>query len=282
MDKNSTYELSNGVKIPVVGFGTWQTPDGDVAEKSVIAALQAGYRHIDTAAIYGNEESVGKGIKNSGVAREEIFVTTKLWNDSHGYEQAKSALATSLKKLGLAYVDLYLIHWPNPVEIRKVWEESNQAAWKYMEEALQQGLVKAIGVSNFHGRHIDSLLKTAKVAPHANQIYLSPSDTQDEIVAYNKQHNILTQAYSPLGTGTLLDLPELKAIAAKHNKSVAQVLIRWSLQQGVNPLPKSVTESRIIENFNVFDFELDNDDNTAIAKLKGTGKVAANPDEVGW
>jgi diketogulonate reductase-like aldo/keto reductase len=277
---NSTYKLKNGVEIPVVGFGTWQTPDGDVAENAVLDAIKAGYRHIDTAAVYKNEASVGRGIAKSGVRREELFVTTKLWNDAHGYEEAKAALADSLEKLGLDYVDLYLIHWPNPLAIRDSWQEKNRAAWKYMEEALTQGKVRAIGVSNFLPHHIDSLLETATVKPHVNQIYLSPSDTQEEIVAYNNQHGILTQAYSPLGTGTLLDIPELKEIADHYGKSVAQIAIRWSLQKGFNPLPKSVTTSRIIENIDLFDFELDAEDIAVIDGLKGVAKVSKNPDEV--
>ncbi|MCL2559015.1 MAG: aldo/keto reductase [Turicibacter sp.] len=277
---NSTYTLANGVEIPVVGFGTWQTPDGDVAENAVLDAIKAGYRHIDTAAVYKNEEGVGHGIANSGVPREDLFVTTKLWNDAHGYEEAKAALADSLEKLGLDYVDLYLIHWPNPFAIRDSWQEKNQAAWKYMEEALEQGLVRAIGISNFRTHHIDSLLETAKVKPHVNQIYLSPSDIQEDVVAHNEKHGILTQAYSPLGTGTMLEVPALKEMAAKYRKSVAQVAIRWSLQKGFNPLPKSVTTSRIIENIDLFDFELSAADMAVIDGLKGSGKVASNPDEV--
>jgi len=278
LQMNSTYKLSNGVEIPVIGFGTWQTPAGEVAKNAVLDALKAGYRHIDTAAIYQNEEGVGEGIALSGVPREEIFVTTKLWNDAHGYEEAKVALADSLKKLGLDYVDLYLIHWPNPAAIRDSWQEKNQAAWKYMEEALEQGLVRSIGISNFRRHHIDSLLETAVVTPHANQIFLCPSDTQAEVVAYNDQHGILTQAYSPLGTGSLLEVPQLKEVANKYGKSVAQVAIRWSLQKGYNPLPKSITTSRIIENIDVFDFALSAEDMSIIDGLKDSGAVAADPD----
>jgi diketogulonate reductase-like aldo/keto reductase len=282
MSLTDTYTLANGVKIPVVGFGTWQTPDGDVAESSVIAALEAGYRHIDTAAIYRNEESVGRGIANSGIPREEIFVTTKLWNDAHGYEAAKVALDDSLERLGLDYLDLYLIHWPNPKAIRETWQKDNAGAWKAMEEALEAGKVRAIGVSNFHPHHIDELLKTAKVVPMVNQIYLSPSDMQRELVAYNEKHNILTEAYSPLGTGKIFEVEELKELAAKYNKSVAQVVLRWSLQHGYLPLPKSVTPSRIKENGEIFDFELSEEDVAFIDTLHGVAGLAANPDEVGF
>lgn len=276
---NSTYKLANGVEVPVVGFGTWQTPDGNVAENAVLDALNAGYRHIDTAAVYGNEEGVGNGIAKSGIDRSEIFVTTKAWNDVHTYEDAKKALANSLEKLGLNYVDLYLIHWPNPLAVRDRWQERNQDVWRYFEEALEAGLVRSIGVSNFHERHIDSLLETAKIVPHVNQIHLSPSEMQPEVVVANNKHGILTQGYSPLGTGSILEVPALVDIAKKHGKTSAQVAIRWSLQKGYNPLPKSVTTSRIIGNIDVFDFELTDEEVKIIEGLAGTGRVASNPDE---
>lgn len=234
-----TYALNNGTKIPIVGFGTWQTPDGQVAYDSVLAALKAGYRHIDTAAAYGNEDSVGKAIADSGVAREDLFVTTKLWNADHGYEQTKAALATSLKKLGLDYVDLYLIHWPNPVAMRNNFEQLTADTWRAMEELYASRKARAIGVSNFRPKHLDVLLKTAKVVPAVNQIFLNPSDMEADVVAYNESHGILSEAYSPLGTGKIFGIPELKTIADKYHKSVAQVVLRWSLQNGFLPLPKS-------------------------------------------
>lgn len=274
------YKLNSGYEIPALGFGTWQTPDGDVAEVSVRTALEAGYRHIDTAATYGNEVSVGEGIKNSGVSREDIFLTTKLWNDAHGYQLAKDALKESMDKLGVDYLDLYLIHWPNPKELRDNWAEANAEAWRAMEEAVEAGLVRSIGVSNFHPHHMEELLKTAKIVPAVNQIYISPSDQQEKLVAYNNEHGILSQAYSPLGTGTILTDSELLAIATKYAKTPAQVAIRWSLQKGFNPLPKSVTPSRIVENFNVFDFELSREDMKTIDGLKGIGKEALDPDNL--
>ena len=276
---NSTYKLANGVEIPVVGFGTWQTPDGEVAQNSVLDALKAGYRHIDTAAIYGNEEGVGQGIAKSGILREEIFVTTKAWNDVLTFEDAKAALADSLEKLGLDYVDLYLIHWPNPITVRDCWEERNKELWRYFEEALEAGLVRSIGVSNFHEHHLDALVKTAKIVPHVNQIHLSPGDMQSKVVAANEKRGILSQGYSPLGTGKLLEVPALMAIAKQHRKTVAQVAIRWSLQNGFNPLPKSVTTSRIISNFDVFDFELTDEQMNVIDKLASVGTLASDPDD---
>jgi len=278
--KESTYTLANGVKIPVIGLGTWQAEDGDVAEKAVLSALQAGYRHIDTATRYENEGSIGRAIKASGIPREEIFVTTKVWNDAHTYEDAKMKLTASLKDLGLDYVDLYLIHWPNPASAREFWQTRNQDVWRFLEDAYEEGKIRAIGVSNFHERHLDSLLETARIKPMVNQIYLSPSDMQEEVVACNEKHGILTQAYSPFGTGTLLDVPELKNIGDKYGKSPAQIALRWSLQKGFNPLPKSVTASRIRDNIDLFDFELTVDDVAIIDGLKGSAKMAHNPDEI--
>ncbi len=278
MSLTDTYTLANGVKIPIVGFGTWQTPDGEVAEKSVIEALKAGYRHIDTAAAYGNEESVGRGIAKSGIAREDIFVTTKLWNANHSYELAKKAIDESLNKLGLDYLDLYLIHWPNPKEFRDHWEEANQQTWKAMEEAVDEGKIRALGISNFLPHHIDSLLETARIKPVVNQIFLNPSDRQEEVVTYNQTHDILSEAYSPLGTGKIFSIPELKDIAEKYNKTIAQVVLRWSLQHEFLPLPKSVHAERIVENAQLFDFELSKEDMAAIDQLEGRAGRASDPD----
>lgn len=273
-----TYTLNNGTKIPIVGFGTWQSKDGDEAYNAVKAALEAGYRHIDTAAAYGNEESVGQAIKDSGINREELFVTSKLWNDDHGYESAKKALDLSLQKLGLDYLNLYLIHWPNPLKFRNEWQQRNADSWRAMEEALEDGKVRAIGVSNFRPHHLDELLKTAKVTPAVNQIFLNPSDTEDETVAYNKSHGILSEAYSPLGTGKIFTIPELKDIADKYNKTVAQIVIRWSLQHGFLPLPKSVHTDRIKQNTDIFDFELSDADVQAIDQFHGVAGLATDPD----
>ena len=280
--KMETYQLNNGMSIPTVGFGTWQTPDGEVAERSVLHAIQAGYRHIDTAAAYGNEESVGRAIKKSGVKREDLFITTKLWNNAHSYEKAAAAIDESLAKLDLDYVDLYLIHWPHPLEIRGNYEEANAGTWRAMEEALEAGKVKAIGVSNFHPHHLEALLKTAKVTPAVNQILLNPSDMQPEIVSYCQDKGILLEGYSPLGTGKIFEVESLKEIADKYNKTVAQVVLRWSLQHGFLPLPKSVTPKRIEENLDVFDFELASEDMEKIDGLRGQAGFALNPDEANF
>ncbi len=275
---NKNYTLNNGLEIPVVGFGTWQTPDGEVAELSVLTALKAGYTHIDTAAAYKNEESVGRAIKKSGLNREDLYITTKLANPSHTYEDAQQSIKDSLEKLDLDYIDLYLIHWPNPVTSRHEWKKRNADSWRAMEEAVDAGLIKSIGVSNFHPHHIDALLETARIKPAVNQILLNPSDMQEELVRYNKKHDILSEAYSPLGTGKIFEVESLKDLASKYNKTVAQVVIRWSLHHGFLPLPKSVTPERIVSNFDVYDFELSPEDIALIDGLKGTAGSAIDPD----
>ncbi|MDR3147515.1 MAG: aldo/keto reductase [Treponema sp.] len=272
------FTLSNGVKIPCIGFGTWQTPDGDLAVSSVQAALQAGYRHIDTAAIYGNEESVGRAIRESGIPRRDIFLTTKLWNDEHGYETTLRAFETSAKKLGTDYFDLYLIHWPNPAKFRRNWQEANAGTWRAFEELYKAGKLKSIGVSNFHERHIEPLLKTATIVPQVNQIRLCPGCTQDAVVNYCRAKNILLEAYSPLGVGKIFEAPQMQVFADKYHRSVAQICIRWSLQRGYLPLPKSVTPERIVENAKVFDFELSPEDVEKIAGLTGIAGPAPDPD----
>ena len=277
-----TYKLNNGVEIPVVGFGTWQTPNGQVAKDAVLAALNAGYRHIDTAAAYGNETSVGEAIKASGVKRDELFVTTKLWNSDHGYENAKKAIDKSLENLGLDYLDLYLIHWPNPAAMRENWAELNAESWRAMEEAVKAGKIRSIGISNFRKHHIDELLKTAEIKPAVNQNYLNPSDMQADLVKYNDELGILNEAYSPLGTGGLLGNETVKEVAANYGKSTAQVLLRWSLQHKFLPLPKSVHADYIKANAEIFDFELSADDMKKLDGLHGVATVAANPDEVNF
>jgi len=225
-----TYTLSNGVEIPCIGFGTWQTPDGEVAVSSVLSALEAGYRHIDTAQGYGNEESVGIAVKKSGIKREEIFITSKLANNDHGYERTMAAFEGTMKRLDMDYLDLYLIHWPNPIAFRDNWQEANAGTWKAFEELYKAKRIRAIGISNFHPHHIEELMKTATIAPMVNQIRLGPGDTQDEVVDYCRAHNILLEAYSPFGVGKLFEVPEMKALAEKYGKTIAQIAIRWSLQ----------------------------------------------------
>lgn len=273
-----TYTLNNGVKIPIIGFGTWQTPDGDIAKHAVEVALNAGYRHIDTAAAYGNEKSVGQAIKNSGINRHDLFITTKLWNADHGYKSAKAAIDRSLQNLMVDYLDLYLIHWPNPVDMRDHWAEANAESWRAMEEAVQAGKIRAIGVSNFRKRHLDELLKTAEIKPVVNQIMLNPSDLQPDVVKINNELKLLSEAYSPLGTGGLLGNETVNEIASEVGKSPAQVLIRWSLEHGFLPLPKSVHDKYIRANAEVFDFNLSSEQMNKLDSLHGVSGLATDPD----
>jgi diketogulonate reductase-like aldo/keto reductase len=272
------YQLCNGVKIPCVGFGTWQAPDGETTVAAVKEALALGYRHIDTAAVYGNEESVGRAVKESGIPREAIFITSKLWNSDHGYEATLKAFEITMGKLGLDYLDLYLIHWPNPVKFRSNWQEANAGTWKAFEKLYKAQKIRSIGISNFRPHHIDALLKTAEISPMVNQIRLCPGEIQPEVVEYCKSHQILLEAYSPLGTGRIFDVPEMKAFADKYQKSIAKVCLRWSLQMGYLPLPKSVTASRIKENAAIFDFELSDTDVQIIAGLTGCCGLSSDPD----
>ncbi len=278
-----TLTLNNGVEIPVIGFGTWQSPSGEVAYNAVMAALESGYVHVDTATAYGNEESVGKAIndymRKSGTKRENLFITTKLQNPDHGYERTKKAIDNSLSLLGLDYIDLYLIHWPNPIAFRDNWQEMDKESWRAMEEAYREGKIRALGLSNFHPRHIDVILEDASIKPSVNQIKFCPGINQKEVVDYSRSKGMLLEAYSPMGTGAVLSNPDMISLSKKYNKSVAQLCIRYSLQSGYIPLPKSITPSRIKDNTLVFDFELTEDDMKRIEGIVPEGLTAArNPD----
>ncbi len=273
-----SYTLANGVKIPCVGFGTWQAPDGEIAASSVKAAIQAGYRHIDTAAAYQNEESVGRGIRESGVNRQQLFVTTKLWNLVRGYKETIDACHQSLKKLGLDYLDLYLIHWPNPARFRDHWQEYNAETWRAFESLYKAGDVRAIGVSNFRQHHLDELSKTAAETPMVNQIRLCPGDIMPDVVEYCRAHGMLLEAYSPLGNGKIFKVPEVARMAEKYGKTVAQICLRWSLQMDFLPLPKSVTPGRIEENAQIFDFSLSEEDVEMLTRLQADVGGASDPD----
>jgi diketogulonate reductase-like aldo/keto reductase len=263
--------LNNGVEMPQLGFGVWQVPD-DEAERAVAVALEAGYRSIDTAAAYGNEEGTGKAIAASGVPREDVFVTTKLWNNDHGYDSALRAFDTSLDRLGLDYVDLYLIHWPTPARDRYV------DTYKAFEKILADGRARAIGVSNFLPEHLERLIAETSVIPAVNQIELHPHLQQHAAREYHAEQGIATEAWSPLGQGKgLLEVPAIVAIARKHGRTPAQVVLRWHLQQGNIVIPKSVTPSRIRENISVFDFTLDTEDLAAISALNEDRRLGPDP-----
>lgn len=281
MDQLSdAYMLSNGVSVPCVGFGTWQIKNGKATVDAVNSALQAGYRHIDTAAIYENEEGVGKAVRASGIAREEIFVTSKLWNSQRGSQKPLTAFEKTLKTLNLDYLDLYLIHWPATPHQYKNWQELNLETWRAFEAIYATGKVRAIGVSNFTANHLEPLIQAADIMPMVNQIELHPGMRQEKTVRFCRDHQIVVEAWGPLGRGQLLANPQLSAIAANYNKSVAQVCVRWCLQHGCLPLPKSVNKSRIIENADVFDFVLSNDDMAKIDALPLVGFSGLDPDKV--
>lgn len=266
-----TFKLYNGVRVPCVGYGTYLTPDGDIAKNSVKEALKVGYRHIDTAFIYGNEKAVGEGLRESGIDRKEIFVTTKHWVTMRGFEKASEAIDISLKNLRLDYLDLYLIHWPCVEKVSPDWKEINASTWRAFEDAYKSGKIRAIGVSNFQKKHYDALAERCEIKPMVNQIEFHPGYIQSETVAYSQKQGMLVQAFSPLGCGAVLSDKTLEAIAKKYNKSVAQLCLRFVLQSGLNVLTKSVTPSRIIENADIFDFEINAEDMAVISALPELG-----------
>ncbi|WP_327674268.1 MULTISPECIES: aldo/keto reductase [unclassified Streptomyces] len=267
--------LNNGVTMPQLGFGVFQVPD-DEAHAAVTSALDAGYRSIDTAALYENEKGTGRAIADYGLAREDVFVTTKLWNTEQGRDTALRAFDASLERLGMDYVDLYLIHWPVPSRDKYV------ETWQAFEEILASGRARAIGVSNFLPEHLDRLAAETSVVPALNQIELHPRLQQSELRAYDAEHGIATEAWSPLGRGNgVLDDEIVTALARKYDRSPAQIALRWHLQLGNVVIPKSVTPSRIRENIAVFDFELSSDDIAALAGLETGERVGPDPAVLG-
>lgn len=263
--------FNDGRTIPQIGLGVWQTPN-DVAVTAVEAALGAGYRHIDTAAVYQNEDGVGEGIRASGVARADIFLTTKVWNEDQGFESTLRAMDASLKRLGTDYVDLYLIHWPSAFRGKYV------ETWKALVRLREEGKARSIGVSNFEGNYLEEIIAATGVTPALNQIQLHPRFQQKTMRAKHERLGILTESWSPLGQGKLLEHPILAAIAARHGKSVAQIIIRWHLDSGLVAIPKSVTPSRIVENFDVFDFTLTDQGKAEIAGLDASdGRLGSDP-----
>lgn len=263
--------LNDGHSIPQLGLGVYKVADA-LAADTVRVALEAGYRHIDTAALYENERGVGQGLARAGLPREDVFVTTKVWNDSHGYDETLRAFDESLGKLGLDYVDLYLIHWPAPRQDRYV------DTYRALETLRADGRARSIGVSNFHTHHLDRLLRETDVTPAVNQIELHPWLQQAELRRFDMAHGILTEAWSPLARGRAIGNPVLDAIGARHGKSAAQVVIRWHLELGNVVIPKSVTPARIRENLHVFDFALGADDLEAIAALDSGERTGKDPD----
>lgn len=266
-----TTTLHNGVKMPWFGLGVFKVKEGSEVIEAVKAAIKHGYKAIDTAAIYQNEEGVGQAIKESGVPREELFITSKVWNSDHGYDSALKAYETSLNKLGLDYLDLYLIHWPGQ---NKTYKET----WKALEKLYKDGRVRAIGVSNFHIHHLQDLMSEAEIKPMVDQVEYHPHLAQKDLHSFCQKEGIQLEAWSPLKQGQLLIEPTIIEIAEKYQKSPAQVILRWDLQTKVVTIPKSIKEQRIIENANIFDFELSLEDMERIDGLNKDERVGSNPD----
>jgi diketogulonate reductase-like aldo/keto reductase len=279
------YILGNETRIPCIGFGTWQTPDGDVTVHAVKSALGAGYRHIDTAAVYGNEKSVGKAITESALDRKDLFVTSKLFNTEHTYQKTRAAFLKTLSDLRLDYLDLYLIHWPNPVDYRSRWAESNLETWKAFEEFYGSGKIRAVGVSNFHARHLDALIPKVEIKPMVNQIRLCPGDVKYTVVKDSLDRGLFIEAYSPLGGSgpeNILRDPLLLELSGKYGKTPAQICVRWCLQHDFLPLPKSTVPDHITSNAKVFDFEIAEEDIKRLDELKGYPDPFPHPDNITW
>lgn len=263
-------KFNNGIEMPMLGLGVFKAVGDGEAERAVEYALSCGYRLIDTAAGYGNEDGVGKAIRESGINRDEIFVTTKVWNDAQRNDDVMGAFERSMDKLGLDYVDLYLVHWPV--------KEHYHKTWKVLEEIYASGRAKSIGVSNFLPHHLDSLLETTGIVPVLNQFECHPLYNQAELIKCCKEKGIVPQAHTPLLRGQLTESPILKAIGEKYGKTPAQVVLRWNLQNGVSAIPKSVTPSRMKENFDIFDFQLTEEDMNQIFTMTGTKRYCSDPD----
>ncbi|EMJ91927.1 aldo/keto reductase [Leptospira alstonii] len=269
---NQAVTLNNGILMPILGLGVWKTKSGKECKEAVLDALEAGYRHIDTAKIYSNEEDVGKAIRESGIPRKEIFITTKLWNADQGSDKTRKALETSLEKLGIDQVDLYLVHFP----VTSIRTDS----WKELEKAYHDKLCRSIGVSNYTISHLTELLKNSQITPAVNQVEFHPFLNQIDLLEYCKKHKIQLEAYSPLAHGQKVDDPKIVNIAEKYEKTPAQILIRWAIEQKIVVIPKSTKKERIVENSKVFDFEITKEDMKTLNSLDENFRTCWDPSEV--
>ena len=273
-------KLNNGIIIPPIGFGTWKLKNNDETVEIIKEAIGCGYRHIDTAFAYGNEETIGKGIKASNINRKELFITGKLWNDDRGYENIINACKRTIKNLNCEYLDLYLIHWPASKAVHDDWIEINNETWKAFEYLYEQGLVKAIGVCNFKVNQLEELIKVAKIKPMVNQIEFHIGAYNKDILDFFILYDILVEAWSPLGSGKLFKVDELKDMALKYNVSVAQLCIKWCLQNNTLPLPKSKSIERIKNNLDLFDFEITKDDMDYLNNFRDVGNSGLDSETI--
>lgn len=279
-----TFTMNNGLKIPAIAFGTWRLPDGPETVQQILTAIAQGYRSIDTAAHYGNEKSVGTAVRQSNVKREDLFVATKLRNTQRGYDTTLKDFDRAITDMGLDYIDLYMIHWPASAGFYDNWEQINADTWRAMERLQNEGVVRSLGVSNFTQRYLETLEKTAHIAPAVNQISLHPGVFQEQksLIEYCFTKNIVLSAYSPLGAGAVLSSDLVQTLAEKYNRSSAQICLRWCLQHKVIPLPKSSTVERMRQNLDIFDFDLSKEDMNAIDHMPNLGKEVRDPDQTNF
>lgn len=272
MKNNEDYMiLNNGIKMPLLGFGTYNTEDLFKLKNSIKECIKIGYRHIDTASFYGNEEVIGSALKECDISRNEIFLVDKVWNSEQGYDKTLKAFINSIKNLKTDYLDLYLIHWPQPL---------NKETWKVLEKLYKEGYIRAIGVSNFTINHLKELIENAEIMPAVNQIEFHPRLVQKELMKYCKEYNIQLEAWSPLMRGLVFEIPFLQKLSQKYERTISQIVLRWDLQMGVATIPKSTTYTRIKENADIFNFEISKEDMSEIEKLNDGFRVGMNPKDV--